>query len=84
MRSLRTLRINNNNALAVSAEMVGAAADGFEEGPFLVGAGWVDEMTSTLEELKRARSVGDLDELFELTAEVERLISALVEVEAAD
>ena len=81
---MRSLRITEKTALTVAVTMAEAALGGVQEEPYLVDSEWVDEMTSTLAELKRARSVGDLDELFELTADVERLISELVEVEDED
>ena len=82
---MRTLRINNNNALAVSAEMVGAAVEGIsEDAPYLVDSGWVDDMESALEELRRARSTGDLNGLVEAAGDIEKLISELLEVDGED
>ena len=63
---MRVLKIDNNNALAVSAEMVGAAVEGVDDGPYFVASEWVDEMVSLIEEMGRARSTGDIDGLIDV------------------
>ena len=81
---MRVLKIDNNNALAVSAEMVGAAVEGVDDGPYFVASEWVDEMVSLIEEMGRARSTGDIDGLIDVCVDVERLISELLEVDGED
>ena len=81
---MRALRITEKTALTVAVTMAEAAMGGVQEEPYLVDSEWVDEMVSLLAEMKRARSAGDLDELFEVSRDLERLISELVEVSDAD
>ena len=81
---MRALRITEKTALTVAVTMAEAAMGGVQEEPYLVDSEWVDEMTSLLAELKRARSAGDLDELFEVCGDLEKLISELVEVPSED
>ena len=84
MKTPRTLRINNDNALAVSAEVVGAAVEGVDDGPYLVDSEWVDDMVELLEELRRARSAGDMNGIIEVCADIEKLISELLGVDGED
>ena len=81
---MRSIKLTNANSVAVLSTLAEQTVKGFTTGPYMINEAWVDEMTALLAELKRARSVGDLDELFELTADVESLISELVEVPSED
>ncbi len=81
---MRSIKLTNANSVAVLSTLAEQTVKGFTTGPYMINEAWVDEMTALLAELKRARSVGDLDELFELTRDVEKLISELVEVEDED
>ena len=81
---MRSIKLTNANSVAVLSTLAEQTVKGFTTGPYMINEAWVDEMVSTLEELRRARSTGDINGIIEACADIERLISELDEVDDED
>ena len=78
---MRSIKLTNANSVAVLSTLAEQTVKGFTTGPYMINEAWVDDMVSSLEELRRARSTGDMNGLVEAAGDVEKLISELMEVD---